>query len=114
MMIDFSEHYNAKCSSEIQSMHFGASRKQIALHTVVCYLNDGEKIIPKSFCTVSDNLAHQSFAVWAHLDSGLESLSKEFPQTEVVHLFQTPFLPSTGTDQTYSCLRNFLLITLHY
>lgn len=87
LMIDFSENYAAKYESEVQSMHFGASKKQITLHTVVCYYNDGEQILPRSFCTVSDHLAHQAHAVWAHLDPVLELLSKDFPQTSNVHIF---------------------------
>lgn len=31
--VDFSQNYVAKLATEIQSMHFGASKKQISLHT---------------------------------------------------------------------------------
>ncbi|CAG9103840.1 unnamed protein product [Plutella xylostella] len=36
--IDFSENYAVKCNQEIQSYHFGGSRKQITLHTAVLYI----------------------------------------------------------------------------
>lgn len=35
VLVDFSGNYNAKCSQEIQAHHFGGSRNQITLHTVV-------------------------------------------------------------------------------
>ena len=37
VVIDFSENYVCKCSSEIQDAHFGASQKQLSLHTGVFY-----------------------------------------------------------------------------
>ena len=35
--MDFSENYNMKYAQEIQSFHFGGSRQQISLHTVIVY-----------------------------------------------------------------------------
>ena len=35
--MDFSEKYSCKYQKEIQSVHFGASQKQISLHTCVAY-----------------------------------------------------------------------------
>lgn len=37
IQVDFYEDYECKLAREIQSMHFGASKKQITLHTGVCY-----------------------------------------------------------------------------
>jgi len=59
--IDFSENYNCKYVSEIQSVHFGASQRQISLHTGVAYVG-GDKCIP--FCTMSDCLKHGPAAIW--------------------------------------------------
>ena len=64
MHIDFSENYSTKYESEIQSMHFGPSRRQISLHTGVAYI--GDQVHP--FCTVSDCLKHGPAAIWAHLE----------------------------------------------
>ncbi|WAR19946.1 hypothetical protein MAR_001784 [Mya arenaria] len=61
--IDFSENYNTKYANEIQSVHFGASKQQIRLHTGIAYLGD-DKV---SFCSVSDCLKHGPAAIWAHL-----------------------------------------------
>ena len=35
--IDFSENYGCKLNTEIQAFHFGGSRSQVTLHTVVAY-----------------------------------------------------------------------------
>lgn len=68
--MDFSENYTTKCNQEIQSYHFGGSRTQISLHTVVVYSKD----MTTSHCTVSLNLAHGAGAIWAHLEPVLATL----------------------------------------
>ncbi|KAF9415659.1 hypothetical protein HW555_006758 [Spodoptera exigua] len=71
--IDYSENYAVKCNNEIQSYHFGGSRKQLTLHTSVIYYLDDEKIQQvQSFCTVSECLRHDISAVWAHIVPILE------------------------------------------
>lgn len=85
--IGFSEIYNAKYTQEIQSMHFGASKKQISLHTGVKYNHENETVISKGFCTVSECLHHQSYGVWAHLEPILVESANQFPGTETVHIF---------------------------
>jgi len=57
---DFSENYVLKYGSEIQSMYFGASKRQIALHTGVLYYRENGNIKTLSFCTLSDHLDHGS------------------------------------------------------
>lgn len=83
IQIDFSENYIAKCHSEIQSMHFGASKKQISLHTGIYYYRETYESSVKSqtFCSVSNNLDHQAHAIWAHLDEILLQLARSFPDT---------------------------------
>ncbi|KAJ8719460.1 hypothetical protein PYW08_011635 [Mythimna loreyi] len=61
--VDFSENYCTKYSEEIQAFHFGGSRAQLSLHTVVVYLQNS--IL--SFCTVSENITHSPAAIWTHL-----------------------------------------------
>lgn len=68
--MDFSENYACKYSEEIQSFHFGGSRMQLSLHTVVVYLQKSTR----SYCTVSTNLSHNVPAIWAHLQPVLEEL----------------------------------------
>lgn len=69
--IDFSENYSCKYSSEAQSVHFGASRQQISLHTGVAYTTDQVN----SFCTISASLKHDAKAIAAHLLPILERFS---------------------------------------
>nr|CAI5839171.1 unnamed protein product [Callosobruchus analis] len=65
---DFSENYNLKYSQEVQSYHFGGSRQQISLHTVVVYSRvPGQELKVQSFCTLSESLEHCPGAIWAHL-----------------------------------------------
>lgn len=68
--MDFSENYNTKYSEEVQSFHFGGSRTQISLHTVVLYL----KTETKCFASLSQNLQHNVPAIWAHLKPVMELL----------------------------------------
>ena len=52
--IDFSENYSCKYNEEIQSIYFGASQRQVSLHTGVLYTENAIQ----SFCSLSDNLKH--------------------------------------------------------
>uniref|UniRef100_A0A8D8WWA4 Uncharacterized protein n=1 Tax=Cacopsylla melanoneura TaxID=428564 RepID=A0A8D8WWA4_9HEMI len=98
--IDFSENYMCKYSSEIQSFHFGASRKQATIHTGVLYLKDKD---PISFASVSNCLDHGPNAIWAHLKPVLEKLKRENPQVQLVHFF------SDGPATQYKQKKSFYL-----
>ncbi|XP_022819027.1 uncharacterized protein LOC111353248 [Spodoptera litura] len=76
--MDFSENYITKYSQEIQAFHFGGSRTQISLHTVVVYLKD----TTKSYCTISTNVSHSPAAIWAHLNPIFNALP---PQIKHLH-----------------------------
>lgn len=56
LYIDFAENYVCKYSEEVQSVHFGASKLQISLHTSILYLHGEEKNSLQSFCSMSSNL----------------------------------------------------------
>lgn len=61
--IDFSENYSGKYNSEVQSVHFGGSRKQFTFHTSVIYFNtnnDSETKKTQSFCTLSSSFMSQT------------------------------------------------------
>ncbi|CAH1233436.1 unnamed protein product [Diabrotica balteata] len=106
LQIDFSENYIAKYESEIQSMHFGASKKQISLHTGVYYYRTESDALVKSqsFCSVSDNLDHQSHAIWAHLHTILLELANRFPNITQVHFL------SDGPTSQYKNRNNCFLM----
>lgn len=85
--IDFAENYVAKFHTEVQSMHFGASKRQVSMHTGLRYAKCEDKKNTFCFCTVSDQLDHQSHAVWAHLKPILVHSAEEYPNTTAVHFF---------------------------
>lgn len=99
--MDFSENYNVKYFEEIQSFHFGGSRKQITLHTVVVYLKIEDDIKCKSFCTISDSLLHNVAAIWAHLYPILKSLPDNI---NVFHFLSD----SPATQYRNKCMFYFL------
>ena len=47
--IDFAENYLCKLNREIQSMHFGASKRQVSIHTGVYYIGPNGRA--NSFCS---------------------------------------------------------------
>lgn len=100
--IDFSENYVCKYSKEIHSVHFGASKKQITLHTGVAYLHNRP---PMTFCTVSESLNHGPAAVWAHLRPVLEQIRTENPNVCSLEIF------SDGPVTQYRQKGNFYLTT---
>ena len=101
--VDFSENYTTKLAQEIQSMHFGASKKQITLHTGVMHVGTGGK--PLTFCSLSDNCEHGPFGIWTHLRPVLDDLKTEHPAVNIVHFF------SDGPCTQYRQKMNFLLFS---
>lgn len=85
--MDFSENYCTKYATEPQCMHFGASKKQISLHTIVCYYKPqfSKTNTVQSFCTVSSNLDHAAHGVWAHLEPVLKEVLETYPQIDTIH-----------------------------
>lgn len=83
--IDFSENYICKMSSEIQSMHFGASKHQLSLHTGVYYIGNNSN--QTTFCTVSENLNHGPPAIWAHLKPIIKRIKDSNPEVSSVEFF---------------------------
>lgn len=113
VLIDFSLNYCCKFGSEIQSMHFGASKPQVTLHTGVLYHNDTqyhdfdsskiEQCI--AFCSVSSSLRHDPSAIWAHLQPVLKIIKEDLPSVDTIH-FQ-----SDGPTPQYRNKCNFFLLT---
>lgn len=84
---DFSENYYMKYGREIQSVHFGGSRQQFSLHTVVIYYkkNGYVEVQCQSFCTLSESTAHGPAAVWAHLKPVFEFIAVNLPKVDTIH-----------------------------
>lgn len=99
MHIDFAENYVGKMTSEIQSMHFGASKPQITLHTGYYVLGGKEELV--SFSGVSDSLQHDPAAIWAFLKPLLLEIKDKHPRVDFIHFY------SDGPTTQYRQKTNF-------
>ncbi|CAB3257455.1 unnamed protein product [Arctia plantaginis] len=88
--IDFSENYCCKYGSEIQSAHFGGSKRQLSLHTCVYYSADYPPptnfIKTSSICSVSENLRHDPVLICAHLTPVVERIKLLSPDLKNLHI----------------------------
>lgn len=85
--VDFSENYQCKFNREIQSVHFGSSRKQASLHTSVLYYCDpltGENT-HQSYVTISENTRHDPVAILAHLEPLIKRINQLIPNLTTLH-----------------------------
>ncbi|KAK6183523.1 hypothetical protein SNE40_010993 [Patella caerulea] len=101
--IDFAENFVGKMSSEIQSMHFGASQSQITLHTG--YYIVGGMAHPVSFCGLSDSLQHDPASVWAFLKPVLTEIRNTHPSVNSLEFY------SDGPTTQYKQKKNFYLFS---
>lgn len=100
--IDFSENWLCKYHEEVQAMHFGASKKQITLHTGMLYIKN-EKSLP--FCSISGENSHNPEVIWAHLNPVLEYIRLMYPNIDTIHFF------SDGPISQYRQKKNFYLMS---
>lgn len=88
--VDFSENYSCKYAKEAQSVHFGASREQITLHTGMMYSQSKKQ----GFCTISKSMRHDPSAIIAHLQPVLNHYLEEMnSETITIHFLSDS--PST-------------------
>ncbi|KAF2878725.1 hypothetical protein ILUMI_27441 [Ignelater luminosus] len=68
--MDFSENCNCKYGTEVQSAHFGSSKPQISLHTVIIYYKDHEDSSLKTMpcCSIANDIQHDPVAICVHLE----------------------------------------------
>lgn len=99
--IDFAENYCCKLASEVQSMHFGASRNQVTMHNGVAYTST--ETLP--FSTISSSFRHDPSAIWAYLKPVLKWLTQLKPGIESVR-----FISNSPATQ-YRCKNNFYLFS---
>lgn len=104
--VDFSENFNCKYASEIQAAHFGGSKPQVSLHTVVAYIlsKETQEVQPLSFCTLSENLRHDPPAICAHLHPVIDELKNYVSHPRTVHFV------SDGPTTQYRNRKMFHLI----
>ncbi|GBO20181.1 hypothetical protein AVEN_195401-1 [Araneus ventricosus] len=86
---DFSENYVCKYGREVQSSHFGGSKQQITLHTVVVYHLSPDTLELKvtSYCSLSDSLRHDPSAICAHLKPIIMEIKRSQPSLKTAHIF---------------------------
>lgn len=104
--MDFSENYESKYNREVQSAHFGGSKEQLSLHTVIVYsrLSEKEGVKPKSFCTVTQNIRHDPVAICVHLDPVISMIKEKIPNLKSVHFL------SDGPSSQYRNKAMFYLV----
>lgn len=82
-------------------MHYGASKRQITLHTGVYYTpNDMQ-----TFCAVSDYLDHSPADIWACLSPILDKIFEENKDIDTVHFY------NDGPSTQYKQKANFFLLS---
>lgn len=84
---------------EVQSIHFGASKNSITLHTGAIFFNDK----CQTFATVSDNNCHEPEAIWAHLIPVIKYARERYPEISVIHFFRTDPLVSIDKERIFFC-----------
>ncbi|XP_060804464.1 uncharacterized protein LOC132902617 [Amyelois transitella] len=102
ILCDFSENYECKYANEVQSIHFGASKNTITLHTGAIFFTDK----CQTFATVSDNNNHDPGAIWAHLLPVIKYAKENYPEISIIHFF------SDGPTSQYRQKKNFYLLNL--
>ncbi|PZC77517.1 hypothetical protein B5X24_HaOG203230 [Helicoverpa armigera] len=100
ILCDFSENFDCKYSKEIQSMHYGASKNSITLHTGVIF----GKECSTSFATISDDNSHEPHSIWAHLIPVIKEAKQINPEMKIIHFF------SDGPSSQYRQKKNFFLL----
>jgi len=105
ILIDWSMNYCCKYAKEIQSVHFGGSHAQIALHTGRLYLNGG---LSKSFCTLSEITRHDPKAITAHLKPILDKYLRENPQVNKLYIMSDGPVSQYKNRDLYFLVTQFL------
>lgn len=103
LRIDFSENPVLKYHKEIHSMHFGANKVNLSLHTGVQYMKkkDLENIC---FATVSKDLELGVPGIWAHLQPVLREINNDI-NIDTLHF------ASDGPTTQYKNRYNLFLLT---
>ena len=99
--IDFSADYVCRNASGIQSAHFGASNRQVTLHTGVLYQTGSHT----SCATISQSLRHDPAGIWVHLQPKLLKLHEMHSQIRDLHFY------SDRLTTQYRNKQNFYLLS---
>lgn len=92
ILMDFSENYCTKYNKEIQAYHFGGSKLQLSLHTVVVYTKDYEILL---YCFAK----HRTFT--SCYMGTLEANFQNFIDTYYLHPFYKRRIRHTVSEQNH-------------
>lgn len=104
LTVDFSQNFVGKYHRQISSAHYGASKKQVSLHTGGYYYKEDNQIEFKSFITASDCLRHDTSAVWRHIEPIMKKIKQDLPNTKII------YFRSDGPSTQYKNKTNFYLL----
>ena len=99
--IDFAENFLCKYNTEVQSVHFGASKQQATMHTGVSYIGGMDEHV--SFCATSESFEHGPAGIWAYMDPVLDHIREQFPHITTIHFV------SDGPTAQYKQRNNFYM-----
>ena len=102
--VDFAENFVGKMHQEISKMHYGASAKQVSIHTGVYYL--GHSSVPHTFASISDSLHHGPAAIWEHLSPVLTEVKLKYPNITNLHFLSDGPLTQYREKANVYLLRN--------
>ena len=88
MQMDFAENFSFIIQDEVQSSYF--SENQAILHPFVIYvqsLNGNLLTESKCYCFISDNLLHNTEAVFSYVSKIIPILKEEYPQVQKINYF---------------------------
>ena len=88
MQMDFAENFSFIIQDEVQSSYF--SKNQATLHPFVIYvrsLNGNLLTESKCYCFISDNLLHNTEAVFIYGSKIIPILKEEYPQVQKINYF---------------------------
>ena len=88
MQMDFAENFSLIVQDEVQSSYF--SKNQATPHPFVIYvrsLNGNQSPESKCCCVISDNLIHNTEAVFSYISKIIPTLKKDYPQVQKFNYF---------------------------
>ena len=97
--IDWSENYSCKYTTEVQAIHFGASRGFASIHDGILYVGSETE----SFASISNSPRHDAVAIWTHMRPVFKWLFEKHPEVNTLHFM------SDGPSAQYKSKTNFYL-----
>lgn len=101
---DFAENYAFVVQNAAQSFHW--NNNQATIFTVVIYYTENNELKHKSLAIISDNLCHDTIAVYVYQKIIIDYLKKDFDPKKIYYV-------SDGAAQHFKNKTSFHLLLLH-